>query len=167
MGLVTLYIAVGFFFAWRFFVDMDALKPEDMKEVVKQVPLAPEIMSSMRPVVAIALTLIWPYFAAQDLWQYTLYVGSIPSRIYMKISTWIYVRRFRRWYDEVTDHLVFFEVEPEEFFAIVPPKDLSEMFDQGFLPLYPVKCYVRTVRDACTQFAREAEGIEQSAKEAA
>ncbi len=162
MGLVTLYIAVGFFFAWRFFVDMDALKPEDMKEVVKQVPLAPEIMSSMRPVVAIVFTLIWPYFAAQDLWQYILYVGTIPERI----RTWIYKRKFHRWYDEVTDHLVFLEVEPEEFFAIVSHIELTEMFASGFVPMYPIKVYVRTVRDACTQFAREAEGVEP-VKEAA
>lgn len=163
MGLITLYIAVGFFFAWRFFVDMDALKPEDMKEVVKQVPLAPEIMSSMRPVVAIVFTLIWPYLAAQDIWSFIMHLPTLLSRIYTKIYSWLQIRRFRRWYDKMTDYLVFLEIEPEEFFAIVSQQELTAMFMQGAPPLLPVKNYVSTIRAACTQFAREADAAKAAA----
>lgn len=159
MGLVTLYIAIGFFFAWRFFATLDALEPKEIEEISKKVTIAPEIMGEMRPLVAILFTLIWPYFAVQDVWSFMEYVASVPT----KVRTWFYVRRFQRWYTQLTDHLVFLEVEPEEFFAFVSYQELVEMFASGLLPLYPVKCYVRLLRGAAMEFAREAE----SAKEAA
>lgn len=163
MGLVTLYIAVGFFFAWYAIRWWDGITPSERQEWSKHYSLPPDVVDHLRPRIVAIITIVWPLIGWLYLRSAWIYAKSVPDRL----SMWRRVRRWNRWYDQVTDHLIFFGVEPEEFFAAVSNDDLVEMFDWGAPPLFPVKVYVRWLHAFAGQFVEQPAQPEQPTKEAA